>query len=110
MTPDRAYLQSLPRGTTVPVLAEDLLDLLDAQVIPATPVMLPPDCVPWLSVPMAARYVGRSASCVSTWCWSGKLAGVKLAGGRRWSVRRSVLDAFCAQRGHNPSGVDDTPR
>jgi len=108
MTPDvlRQYAMAMPAGTVIPVIRETLLDLLDGQIVPPAPVTLPPDCDPWLTVPMAAKYVGRSPSCVSTWCWSGKVNAVKLNGGRRWSIRRSELDRFA----NNASDVGERHR
>jgi excisionase family DNA binding protein len=91
VTAFRAYVESLPPGTCVPVLREQLLELMGEN--------RPADDEPDLTVAQVAKRFGRQGSTVRGWIAARKLSAYRFEG-HELRITRASLAAFeASQRG-----------
>jgi excisionase family DNA binding protein len=83
----RAYVESLPAGTAVPVVREQLLEMMGTTGAG--------DVEPDLTVAQVGVRFGRSASTVRGWILAGHLSAYKFQG-HELRVTRASLAAFVA--------------
>lgn len=98
MTPElraalRLIAEAHPTGSTVGVLREHLLDLLEGA--PAAAIMSPPesDC----TVAQVAARFGRDASTVRLWIRQGLFTGAYLFRQREWRIPAAAVMEYEAQ-------------
>jgi excisionase family DNA binding protein len=91
----RAYVESLPAGTAVPVVREQLLELLP------TTGSRPTEGEPDLTVAEVGQRFKRSASTVRYWITAGKLDAYKFEG-RELRVTPAALAAFESRQRMGP--------
>jgi hypothetical protein len=97
MTPElraalRLVAESHPTGSTVAVLREHLLDLLDGTPAEA------PQPLGDLTCKAAGAILGRHASTLRAMCERGELPGAYRQHGREWRIPPAGLEAYRAQQ------------
>jgi hypothetical protein len=95
MTPEhraalRLVADALPAGTTVPVLREHLLELLDGEAsAPAAPTLAED-----LTCVDVGRIIGRHSSTVRAMCERRELPGAYRQHGREWRIPPAAVEAY----------------
>ena len=92
----RLLAERLPSGAVIPVVREDLLDLIGgSQSFPMAD----------LTVEQVAHILNRKPSTVRGWCNSGQLSAYRL-NGREYRVTSQSLESYqSGQRGGQPRGL-----
>lgn len=108
MTPElraalRLVVEAHPAGSTVGVLREHLLDLLDGT--PAETPVVQED----LTCVTAGAILGRHASTVRAMCERGELVGAYRQHQREWRIPPAAIDSYrSSQRAPRPTRTTDT--
>jgi hypothetical protein len=98
----RLVAEAYPAGSTVGVLREHLLDLLDG--MPETPAVQED-----LTCVTAGAILGRHASTVRAMCERGELPGAYRQHQREWRIPPAAIDSYrSSQRTSRPTRKTDT--